>query len=714
MFVGITRSMVRTAIVSLLLAVPSVVCGQSPLVDLAIVRDKFENRFALHAIDGAPFGQFKMRATDAGPSYYGSIDIALSRTIMGADLLMAYTDQQRSEWISHLQSFARPDGTYSDTFGHSQLHANGQTVGALGVLGGTQLYPATPLYAPFNTPAKAQAYLSNNINWTSQWGESHKFWGGLDMYSHSAAVTPEWKEAVFDWLDSNVDPTTGWWRVGQQPSSNLHGLGGGAHIWPIYEQSGHDFPEPERVIDRILGMQVTTGRFGGNNSGYMDLDALYGLKYMRTLAPGYRANEIDQAVKKFGQWIIGDIDPFLAGNPTLHETMSKVGAFGLLNQLAPATFPDSTGATWTDIFSDQRFYQTAVVETFSISATPIGGDEPSAYAQMVLAAQPVGYWRLGETGGIAAANSSPHEGLNGYYVGLAAGVGPGSLAQRGPRPTAGYLGMSVDNRAPHLNGQQNYVAVADSPQLDVTGALSLEAWVKLETLPVGNAGIIAKYAGAGAQRSFQICVNGQGAGNGELAMVVSPDGTFENAKNLVDNVPLPTGEWLHVVGVFTPNVAMRLYLNGVLVEQSSVGIPSQIYASSADLWIGKQYDSSSANHLNGMIDEAAIYDRALTPQEVRDHFEVGMALGGDFNGDQIVDGADFLAWQRAFGSSGDHPADADRNRIVDAADLAVWRDNVGASAMSDQLTPIPEPAALAIAACFLATFVSLQRRSHRF
>ena len=699
-----------SAIISLLLSIPSsTACAQSPVVDLAAVRDKFENRFTLHQVAAASFGQFKMRAADAGPSYYASIDVALSQTIMGVDLTSAYSDQQRAEWISHLHTYARPDGTYSDTFGHSQLHANGQTIGALGVLGGKQLFPATPLYAPFNEPAEAQTYLANSINWTSQWGESHKFWGGLDMYSHSSVATPEWKSAVFDWLDANIDPTTGWWRLGQQPSSNLQGLGGGAHIWPIYEQSGREFPEPERVIDRILSMQVASGRFGGNNSGYMDLDALYGLRYMRSISPDYRTAEIDQAVKKFGQWIAGDVDAFLAGNPTMHETLSKVGAFGLLNQLAPTLFPDSTGAAWSDIFTDQRFYQTAAVETFAISAPPIGGDLPSAYSQTVLAAQPVGYWRMGETGGVSAANSTSQADLNGYFVGLGEGSGPGNLAQSGPRPPAGYRGMSADNRAVHLNGQQSYVAVPDGAPLDVIGALSLEAWIKLDAIPTGNAGIVAKYAGSGSQRSFQIYVNGQGAGNGELGMIISPDGTFTNAKSLIDNVPLPTGEWLHVVGVFDPSIAMRLYVNGQLVEQSTSGIPAHMFASSADLWIGKQFDSSSANHFSGMIDEAAVYDRALTAQEVIAHYEVALALAGDFNGDQFVDGADLLAWQRAFGSNGAHPADADRNHVVDEGDLAIWRNYYGASGLVDQLAAVPEPAGLALV-CLSILAIAPRRR----
>ena len=56
-------------------------------------------------------------------------------------------------------------------------------------------------------------------------------------------------------------------------------------------------------------------------------------------------------------------------------------------------------------------------------------------------------------------------------------------------------------------------------------------------------------------------------------------------------------------------------------------------------------------------------------------------MAGDFNDDQIVDGADFLQWQRTLGDDIDPPgsgADGDGNGIVDGADLQqTWMLNFG-------------------------------------
>lgn len=60
------------------------------------------------------------------------------------------------------------------------------------------------------------------------------------------------------------------------------------------------------------------------------------------------------------------------------------------------------------------------------------------------------------------------------------------------------------------------------------------------------------------------------------------------------------------------------------------------------------------------------------------------AIAGDFNGDGQVNGRDFLAWQRGFGTPAlqatAENGDADGDRDVDGADLALWQANYGQSA----------------------------------
>jgi len=85
-----------------------------------------------------------------------------------------------------------------------------------------------------------------------------------------------------------------------------------------------------------------------------------------------------------------------------------------------------------------------------------------------------------------------------------------------------------------------------------------------------------------------------------------------------------------------------------------------------------------------------------------DDFEVTFRTGelltavvneGDFSGDGVVDGADFLMWQRDFGSTGISEADGDESGLVDGGDLVVWKDRYGAFANSPMQT-VPEPSAI--------------------
>jgi hypothetical protein len=69
----------------------------------------------------------------------------------------------------------------------------------------------------------------------------------------------------------------------------------------------------------------------------------------------------------------------------------------------------------------------------------------------------------------------------------------------------------------------------------------------------------------------------------------------------------------------------------------------------------------------------------------------------DFNDDGVVDGADFLTWQRGLGVADTHrQGDANGSGTVDAADFAVWRAKFGAPGGSGLAAgaAVPEPTAV--------------------
>jgi hypothetical protein len=314
-----------------------------------------------------PYGSYRSGIRQR-PDLYSACDVAQIRTIWGEDLQQTLTTAQRTEWIYHINSFAdRSDGSYFDRYGHSKLHANGMSIGALGVLGGQQKYPVT-LYDDINSTSNVIPWLEK-IDWSKQWSASHQFWGGIHCYSMSKHCDQEWLDVVFEWLDKNLDEKTGWWKKGIPHFDRHQPLGGSVHILPVYEHKNREFPFPEPLVDSVLALQLPSKRWldRGTKSdeyymSYLELDALYALKYMQTLEPAYRKKDIRRAVYEYGEKVIeywnNQKEDLLSMHP--HRILAAIGTFGLLQQHLPDMFFDDL--QWTDIFSDPRFYRTDQVE----------------------------------------------------------------------------------------------------------------------------------------------------------------------------------------------------------------------------------------------------------------------------------------------------------------------------------------------------------------
>ena len=91
----------------------------------------------------------------------------------------------------------------------------------------------------------------------------------------------------------------------------------------------------------------------------------------------------------------------------------------------------------------------------------------------------------------------------------------------------------------------------------------------------------------------------------------------------------------------------------------------------------------------------------------------------DFNGDGVVDGSDFLAWQRGFGTLGGatlEQGDANGDGLVDAADLNVWREAFGTAAPAGGATAassVPEPTGTTLGISAMVLLAGSARRAMR-
>jgi hypothetical protein len=78
---------------------------------------------------------------------------------------------------------------------------------------------------------------------------------------------------------------------------------------------------------------------------------------------------------------------------------------------------------------------------------------------------------------------------------------------------------------------------------------------------------------------------------------------------------------------------------------------------------------------------------------------VSAPLTGDFNGDGVVNSADYTIWRDTLGSTTDLRADANLNGVVDSGDYQMWRANYGSTGASgsSSAAAVPEPATAMIA-----------------
>jgi hypothetical protein len=90
----------------------------------------------------------------------------------------------------------------------------------------------------------------------------------------------------------------------------------------------------------------------------------------------------------------------------------------------------------------------------------------------------------------------------------------------------------------------------------------------------------------------------------------------------------------HLVAVWggeqppTPDYYSRLYIDGVLVGSGLLAGTVTVNNDTTRFTIGNYANGGGTNNVDGIVDEVAIYNRMLQPEEVRQHYQAAFARGG--------------------------------------------------------------------------------------
>jgi hypothetical protein len=158
-----------------------------------------------------------------------------------------------------------------------------------------------------------------------------------------------------------------------------------------------------------------------------------------------------------------------------------------------------------------------------------------------------------------------------------------------------------------------HLEVADTASLDITGALTLVAWIKSTgNYSINNRGIVTKFVTATNNRSYGLYITSAGL----PAFIISNNGLSAGGQFATGATVVGT-DWRHTAGVFTPSTKLETFLDGASDGVNTTSIHSSIYSGSAPLWIGLITNLSDIFSFDGLIAEAAVYSTNLTADEIK-------------------------------------------------------------------------------------------------
>ena len=209
----------------------------------------------------------------------------------------------------------------------------------------------------------------------------------------------------------------------------------------------------------------------------------------------------------------------------------------------------------------------------------------------------VGYWTFDAGSGTTAADSS--------------GNGNTGTLVNGPTWTSGKLGQALA-----FDGLSNYVNVPHAGALDAY-PLTIATWIKTAA-STGARGIVNKYV-AGTSNGYQLFLN-----NGSLCAWYFRDASnyvYDNGTCTLSTAGYADNQWHHVAFVVDASGG-RLYVDGLQTATLGWTGISGAPTTTQPVHIG-DYAGATGGLFSGLIDDARIYNRALSGPEISTLYSSG-------------------------------------------------------------------------------------------
>ena len=243
------------------------------------------------------------------------------------------------------------------------------------------------------------------------------------------------------------------------------------------------------------------------------------------------------------------------------------------------------------------------IYTVSLYPKDIVGNQPTNPETIIFTIDStknmVGYWPMDGNW-----NDASGHGNNGTAFGNVTFANLSSTAQRGAM-------------AGSFNGTDQYVKVGSSALIANATQSTIEAWIYPTALDPGKV-IYSEnnYWGAVFYLYLGLGKANLGIERGSSWYGVSSSG------NLI------VSTWSHIAATIGPN-GTKIYVNGILSSSNPNILPSSSSVSEVDL--GRVSNSGGIDYFPGLLDEVVVYNRALTADEIKAHYQYGLLINNTLN-----------------------------------------------------------------------------------
>lgn len=265
------------------------------------------------------------------------------------------------------------------------------------------------------------------------------------------------------------------------------------------------------------------------------------------------------------------------------RALTLVDVIAQLNQDSGGDVPYDPSEVVNALIADE--------ETLGLADTSTATTITNYPANLIADAGPVGYWRLDDPlSATTACDSSPWAST--AYPKVIGSVSGGVTFQAaGAMP--GSYGATFD-------GTSGFVEIADTDSLSRVGDLTIEMWIKPAAM--GSRTLISK----GTTGEYHLRLNSSGS----ITLLMGPS----YAVAVIPGGQITTGSWWHVAVVRRAvDQSVAGYVNGVAVYSGGYATPPT--ATSNVVRIGAA-SPTAGSYYSGVMDEVAVYARALTPAQV--------------------------------------------------------------------------------------------------